>query len=183
VNLEQRWRPVRHTSDVIRHCVETTAGQTLLIDGSGTADMHELITVHNCSTQYSAKQLVPTYENFCGCTASPFVSSLPSFLSSPFSTPFNYSQLFPRPQPSLSPLPPSTNFSAFFGLKSVSGLSNSSAVHEITKSAHRAKHFRRKNAPKDFAPMYRTVLIIFHFWPPYNHHNSEAVYCTYVPRH
>jgi len=29
------WRPLRHSSDVIRHCAGTTAGQTLWIDGSG----------------------------------------------------------------------------------------------------------------------------------------------------
>ena len=37
VNMGQRWRPLRHTSDVIRHCAETTAGQTLIIDGSGAS--------------------------------------------------------------------------------------------------------------------------------------------------
>jgi len=34
VNLGQSWRPLRHTSDDIRHCAGTTVGQTLLIDGS-----------------------------------------------------------------------------------------------------------------------------------------------------
>jgi len=35
MNLSQRWRPLPHTSDVIRHCAGNTVGQTLLIDGSG----------------------------------------------------------------------------------------------------------------------------------------------------
>ena len=39
VNLRKRWRPLRHTSDVIRHCAGTTVGQTLLIDGSAVADV------------------------------------------------------------------------------------------------------------------------------------------------
>jgi len=34
VNLGQRWGPLRHTSDAIRHCAGTTVGQTLLTDGS-----------------------------------------------------------------------------------------------------------------------------------------------------
>jgi len=46
--LGQRWRPLRHTSDVIRHCAATTVGQTLLIDGSDYTNPTNPTTKYRC---------------------------------------------------------------------------------------------------------------------------------------
>jgi len=71
--LGQRWRPLRHTSDVIRHCAtsdviqhcaETTVGQTLLIDSSGHCQVFDDKTLQWYKSQMNQTLIIPTENHF-----------------------------------------------------------------------------------------------------------------------